>query len=248
MSQGYHFTLYTTVIGPNGWKVAIVLEELGLSYKSLYLDFSKNEQKSPEHLKYNPNGRIPTLIDHENNDFAIWESNAIILYLVDKYDTEHKFSVENFEERAQLLQWLFFQASGQGPYFGQAAHFVRYHPERIPSATERYQKEVLRVLGVLDGVLSKREWLVGNKLTVADISFITWVATYAHYYPFNRGVFFFRWNVSATTVLLKDYHGFDLEKDFPSVYKWHTKLLKREATSKVYNTLHALIKSGSAQK
>ncbi|KAI0648014.1 glutathione S-transferase [Trametes meyenii] len=229
MSPEHHFTLYTTVMGPNGWKVAIVLEELGLNYKSLYLDFSKNEQRSPEHLRYNPNGRIPTLIDHKNNDFAIWESNAIILYLVEKYDTEHKFSVENFEERAQLLQWLFFQASGQGPYFGQAAHFLRYHPERIPSATERYQKEVLRVLGVLDSVLSKREWLVGDKLTVADMSFITW-------------------NVSATTLLLKDYPGFDLEKDFPSVYKWHTKLLKREATSKVYDTLHALIRSGSAEK
>ena len=91
-----------------------MLEELGLSYESIYLDFSKGEQKGPEHTKYNPNGRIPTLIDHHNGDFAIWESDAILLYLTDKYDTERKLTVTGDKEKYSLIQWLFFQASGQG--------------------------------------------------------------------------------------------------------------------------------------
>ena len=91
-----------------------MLEELGLSYESIYLDFSKGEQKGPEHTKYNPNGRIPTLIDHHNGDFAIWESDAILLYLVERYDKEKKLTVTDEKEKFQLIQWLFFQASGQG--------------------------------------------------------------------------------------------------------------------------------------
>ncbi|KAH9891656.1 glutathione S-transferase C-terminal-like protein [Cubamyces lactineus] len=221
MSADHHFTLYSTVRGPNGWKVAMVLEELDLSYRTIYFDFTKDEHHSPEHLKYNPNGRIPTLVDHGNGDFAIWESDAILVYLVEKYDPEGKFSVKDFEGRMQQLQWLFFQASGQGPYFGQAAHFLRYHHEHIPSAIERYQKEVLRVLGVLDGVLSKRDWLVGDKCTIADLGFVVW-------------------NVSATRFLLKDYPGFDLAKDFPSTYKWHARMLAREKVAKVLETQLAM--------
>ena len=94
-----------------------MLEELGLTYHSIYLDFTKGEQKAPEHVRYNPNGRIPTLIDHQNGDFVIWESDAIILYLIDKYDPEHNLGVTDEKERYQLIQWLFFQASGQGCVF-----------------------------------------------------------------------------------------------------------------------------------
>ena len=91
-----------------------VLEELGLTYEPIYLDFSKNEHKSPEYTKLNPNGRIPTLIDHKNGDFIVWESDAILLYLVEKYDTEKRLTVTDEKERYSLIQWLFFQASGQG--------------------------------------------------------------------------------------------------------------------------------------
>lgn len=110
-----------------------MLEELGLDYRLIFLDLGTNAQKSEEHTKYNPNGRIPTLIDHKNNDFSIWyvfrslfvtmltkwvahrrESDAIIVYLIEKYDPEHKLSFEKFEDRMQQLQWLLFQASGQG--------------------------------------------------------------------------------------------------------------------------------------
>ena len=117
-------------------KVIIALEELGLDYKPVFLDFSKNEQKGAEHTAHNPNGRIPTLVDHKNGDLTVWcvtalltltcvrglilfrcyrrESDAILTYLVEKYDPEHKISFVQHEEKIQQLQWLFFQASGQG--------------------------------------------------------------------------------------------------------------------------------------
>ena len=92
----------------------MVLEELGLTYEPIYLDFSKKQHKAPEYTKFNPNGRIPALVDHQNGDFVIWESSAILLYLVDKYDTEKKLTVTDEKERYSMIQWLFFQASGQG--------------------------------------------------------------------------------------------------------------------------------------
>lgn len=104
------------------------------------------------------------------------ESDAILTYLVEKYDPEHKISAATEEDRYRQLQWLFFQASGQGPYYGQAGWFTLFHPEKIPSAQERYRNEMLRVLGVLDSVISKQEWLVGGKPSIADFSFITYVS------------------------------------------------------------------------
>lgn len=98
-------------------KVDFVLEELGLSYETIFPDTDNNEHKQAPYTDINPNGRLPALIDHKNGDFAIWESNAIVLYLVDKYDTEKRISVSDEKERYQLIQWLFFQASGQGCVF-----------------------------------------------------------------------------------------------------------------------------------
>ena len=96
-------------------------------------------------------------------------------YLVDKYDPEHKISAATEADKYHQLQWLFFQASGQGPYFGQLGWFAYFHPEKIASAQERYRNEILRVLGVLEGVLAKQEWLVAGKPTIADLSFLTYV-------------------------------------------------------------------------
>ena len=132
-----------------------------------------NQVKSPWFLELNPNGRIPT-ITHEG--FPVFETSAIILYIAAQFDKEHKFSkdpVKDPQGYSQELQWLFFQSSGQGPYYGQAAWFTWYHPEKIPSAVERYKNEIKRVLGVLNAVLEKQEWLVGGKCTVADLSFIS---------------------------------------------------------------------------
>ncbi|EPQ52910.1 glutathione S-transferase [Gloeophyllum trabeum ATCC 11539] len=220
MSHGKQFTLYTHKGGPNGWKVAFFLSELGLTYESIYLDFDKKEQKSSPHIDLNPNGRIPTIIDHKNGDFVLWESNAILTYLADKYDPEHKFSASAEEDKYKQLQWLFFQSSGQGPYFGQAAWFTWYHPEKVPSAVERYQNEIKRVLGVLDGQLATREWLVGGKYSIADLSFISWT---------NVGV----------NALLQDY---DLSKENPHVDAWLKKMLARPAIQKVYAEKDALAK------
>ncbi|TPX55111.1 hypothetical protein PhCBS80983_g05586 [Powellomyces hirtus] len=127
-----------------------------------YLDFNKGEHKAKSHTKYNPNGRIPTLVDETG--FTLWESGVIITYLVEKDDTKHTISAASAEEKYQQLQWLFLQA----------AWFKLFHAEKIPSAIERYQNEILRVLGVLESELSKRSYLVGDKATVADPSFIPW--------------------------------------------------------------------------
>jgi glutathione S-transferase len=96
-------------------------------------------------------------------------------YLVEKYDTKRQISIASGDEKFVQLQWLYYQASGQGPYFGQVGWFSFYHLEKVPSVIERYKKEIIRVLGVLESVLSKQEWLVGGKLTIADISFIPYV-------------------------------------------------------------------------
>ncbi|KAI0690195.1 glutathione S-transferase C-terminal-like protein [Cerioporus squamosus] len=208
MPGDHHFTFYSARgRAPNGWKVMIVLEELGLDYETVYLKLVTNENKSEEHTKYNPNGRIPTLVDHKNNDFAIWESGAIISYVTEKHDPTRNISFEKFEDKMQMLQWLFFQSSGQGPYYGQASWFLLFTSEKIPSAIVRYQKEIIRVLGVLESVLSKHRWLVGEKYSAADVSFIT---------------------------LVNDFEGFNLEKDFPSIHRWHNEMLSRPAVSKVF--------------
>ncbi|TBU38348.1 glutathione S-transferase C-terminal-like protein [Dichomitus squalens] len=212
MSHGKQFTPYTYTTGPMaGWKVVFVLEELGLTYESVYLVFDKLEHESPEYTKLNPNGRIPALVDHKNGDFVIWESDAILLYLVDKYDTEKRLTVTDEKERYSLIQWLFFQASGQGPYFGQA----------VPSAIERYRKEVLRVFSVLESVLSKQEWLVGGKPTIADFSFISW-------------------NHVAINFAVKDYA--DVQKDYPALFSWHQKLVSRDSVKRVFAIQESLNK------
>jgi len=210
MSHGKQFTLYTHKGGPNGWKINLFLEELGLTYHAILTDWSKGEHKSSPHIDLNPNGRIPTIIDHWNGDFVLWESDAILIYLADKYDTERKFSASKPEDKYKELQWLFFQASGQGPYFGQAVWFSSAHSEKIPSAIERYQNEVKRVLGVLERALSKQEWLVGDKYSIADLSFIMW-----HTY---------------VPSLVPD---FDVAKETPHVYAWMKNMTDRPVVKKV---------------
>ncbi|KAL7006434.1 glutathione S- transferase, nitrogen catabolite repression regulator [Cystobasidiomycetes sp. EMM_F5] len=173
------FTLYSHAGGPNGWKVAIILEELGLTYETKFLEFGSTESpnglKSDTYLKINPNGRIPALIDHRNNDFVIWESMACILYLLEKYDKEGKISVTG-EDHFKQYQWLAFQISGQGVPFGQAAWFQYFHKEKLPSAIERYQNEIVRVLGVIELHLKQtgQNFLLGEKATASDLAFITW--------------------------------------------------------------------------
>ena len=106
-----------------------------------------------------------------------FQSGAIILYLIEQYDKDNKLSYPSTAEKYLAQQWLFFQVSGQGPYYGQATWFARFHPEKLPSATNRYVDEIIRVTGVLNTALKGREWLVGDKCTYADLSFVTWAKT-----------------------------------------------------------------------
>ncbi|CAL8576696.1 Transcriptional regulator ure2 [Xanthoria parietina] len=157
--------------GPNPWKVIIVLEELGIPYEIKSIRF-EDIKKSP-FIDVNPNGRAPAIID-PNTNLTLWESGAIILYLIEQYDSQKRLTFESLREKNLLNQWLMFQMSGQGPYFGQCGWFNVLHPEKLPSAIERYSNEVKRVLGVLEQALRGKQWLVGDKCTYADLAFVTW--------------------------------------------------------------------------
>ncbi|GAB1458975.1 glutathione S-transferase N-terminal domain-containing protein [Thauera sp.] len=165
--------LYTAAT-PNGHKVSIALEELGLPYSLRVLDLSANEQKEPWFLAINPNGRIPAIVDHDEGDFAVFESGAILIYLAEKTG---RLMPQDAKGRSRVLQWLMFQMGGIGPMMGQANVFFRYFPERIQPAIDRYQGEVKRLFRVLDGQLARNEYLAGD-YSIADIANWAWVRTH----------------------------------------------------------------------
>ena len=208
--------------GPNPPKVAMVIAELGIPHEIVPITFP--DLKKPDYLALNPNGRMPTIYD-PNTDITVWESGAIILYLIERYDPERRMSFEPGSKEATLAnQWLFFQVSGQGPYFGQAVWFTRYHSEKLPSAIERYCKEIVRVYGVLEGHLKKEKeaaagvgdgpWLVGNKFSFADLSFLSW-------------------HVITPMAITKEVFDLNTDEQFPEVKAWFDRMLVSEATKKV---------------
>jgi len=163
-----------TAATPNGWKASITLEELGLPYKVRRIDFNKKEQKEPWYLKINPNGRIPTIVDHGNGGFAVFESGALMIYLAEKAG---RLLPGDVKGRSLVIQWLMFQMGGIGPMMGQANVFYRYAPERIPYAIDRYQREVRRLFEVLETQLTEHEFLAGD-YSLADIANWSWVRGY----------------------------------------------------------------------
>jgi glutathione S-transferase/GST-like protein len=165
--------LYTAAT-PNGHKISIALEELGLPYTVHVLSLSALEQRRPEFLKLNPNGRIPVIVDREAGDFAVFESGAILIYLAEKTG---RLMPADPKGRSTVIQWLMFQMGGVGPMMGQANVFFRYLPEKVPVAIERYQGEVRRLFGVLDGRLAGHEFLAGD-FSIADIAHWAWVRTH----------------------------------------------------------------------
>lgn len=198
--------------GPNPPKVAMLCEELGLPYVAADTQFA--DVKTPAFLALNPNGRMPVLRD-PNTGFTIWESGAIIEYLVERYDTAQKLSFPQGSEESYLAkQWLFFQVSGQGPYYGQAVWFTKYQP--IESAQQRYYNEIKRVTSVLEGHLKKQgkgedgPWLVGNKYSYADLAFFSWQ---------NITMNFFREQVDLT--------------EFTEAAKWVERMKARPGIAKV---------------
>ncbi|WP_337266206.1 glutathione binding-like protein [Oryzifoliimicrobium ureilyticus] len=199
---------------PNGVKVSIALEELGLPYEAHAISFAKNEQKSPEFVSLNPNGRIPAIIDPsgpQGKPVGLFESGAILLYLAEKTG---KLLPSDPSARYEAICWLFFQMGGVGPMFGQFGHFFKYAADKVANNAypmERYRDESKRLLSVLESRLADRQWIMGDLYTITDISTFPWVrGTDVHY--------------GAREVL-------ELEK-FPAVMAWLDRCLARPASTK----------------
>jgi len=165
--------LYTAST-PNGWKASVTLEELGLPYNVHAIDLGKNVQKEPWFLALNPNGRIPVIVDRDNDDFVVFETGAIMIYLAEKTG---RLMPTDVKGRSKVIQWLMFQMGGIGPMMGQANVFYRYFPEKIEPAIQRYQNECRRLFEVLERRLSESEWLADD-YSIADIANWCWVRTY----------------------------------------------------------------------
>ncbi len=191
---------------PNGRKISIMLEELGLAYKVFPIDITKGEQHAPEFLKISPNNKIPAIVDHEGLDGEPWpmfESGAILMYLAEKTG---RFMPTEPRRYSEVMQWLMFQMGNVGPFFGQAHHFRRFAPEKLPYAIERYTNETRRLYGVMDKRLADREHLAGDDYTIADIATFPWAARH-------------------------EWQGVDLA-EFANVKRWYDTLWDRPAVQK----------------
>jgi len=158
---------------PNGRKISVALEEMALPYAMHVLSFANRDQKQPDFLKINPNGRIPAIVDRDAGDFAVFESGAILMYLAEKTG---KFLPTERKARSVVIQWLMFQMGGLGPMQGQAGWFKNAAPEPMPMAYQRYHDETRRLYGVYDERLKDREWLAGD-YSIADMATYPWVAS-----------------------------------------------------------------------
>jgi GST-like protein len=164
--------LYTAPT-PNGFKVSIALEELGLPYEVKRVDLRRGDQFAPEFLRISPNNKIPAIVDGE---VSVFESGAILLYLAEKTG---RLLPPSGPARYRALEWMFFQVGNVGPMMGQANHFRRYAQEKIPYAIDRYSNEVRRLYGVVDRRLSEARYLAGDEYTMADIINLTWLKLHA---------------------------------------------------------------------
>jgi GST-like protein len=196
--------LYTWTT-PNGRKVSILLEELGMPYTVHPVDINKEEQFKPDFLKISPNNRIPAIVDRDNG-FHLMESGAILLYLAEK--ARSPLLPQALEPRYRVIEWLMWQMGGPGPMFGQVHHFTKYNPGKAPYAEARYLKEAHRLYGVLDRRLGEVEFVAGT-YSVADIAIWPWVSR-------------FEWQ----TVDLKQY---------PNVLRWYHTLVARPAYQKGFH-------------
>ena len=199
--------LYTWTT-PNGRKVSIMLEELGLPYRVHAINIGKDDQFKPDYVKINPNSKIPSIVDPDGPDgkpLSMMESGAILVYLADKTG---KLLAKSGRSRYDALQWLMFQMGGVGPMFGQVHHFLRAAKEQVPYAIERYGKETKRLYGVLNERLKDSAYLAGD-YSVADIATYPWVARH-------------------------EWHKTDLN-DFPGVKRWFDAISARPAVQKGMN-------------
>lgn len=156
---------------PNGIKVSIALEEMGLEYKTHSINIMKDEQFAPEFLKISPNNKIPAIVDHETGQ-SVFETGAILLYLAEKTG---KF-MPSGTAKWDVMQWLMWQMGGFGPMLGQAHHFVHFNPDVSEYAQNRYRNEAKRLYGVLDKQLAGKDFVIGGEMTIADFAIFPWTA------------------------------------------------------------------------
>lgn len=198
--------LYTWTT-PNGRKVSMLLEELGVDYTVFPIDISKGEQFAPDFLKIAPNNRIPAIVDHDTG-MQLMETGAIMMYLADKYD---RFQVKG-SEHWRMVEWLMWQMGGLGPMLGQVHHFVKYNAGKSEYSEERYSTEAKRLYRVLNTRLEGRDYVVGDgagEYTIADMSMFPWVARH-------------------------DWQQIDINA-FPNVRDWYVRIAAREATQRGYH-------------
>jgi GSH-dependent disulfide-bond oxidoreductase len=191
---------------PNGWKLTIFLEEVGLPYRIVPVDITSGDQYEEEFLKISPNNKIPAIVDPEGPDgepISLSESGAILIYLADKTG---RFMPESPRDRYLVLQWLMFQMGHVGPMLGQAHHFRGYAPETIPYAIDRYTDEATRLYGVMDRRLSEAEYFAGEEYTIADMAIFPWLRSHER-------------------------QGQDLD-DYPNVKRWYATLESRPAVAR----------------
>ena len=191
---------------PNGYKVTILLEELGWEYKAIPVNIGIGDQFKPEFLKISPNNRIPAMVDHDGPDgrpIAIFESGAILMYLAEK--SGWKFMPHDVRRRYDVVQWLMFQMASVGPMLGQSHHFRRYAPEKLPYAIDRYTNEARRIYGVIDKRVGEVPYLAGD-YSIADMAAYPWIR------PHN-------------------WQGQNLE-DFPNLKRWYDAIEARPAVQR----------------
>ncbi|MFB1114979.1 GSH-dependent disulfide bond oxidoreductase [Dickeya dadantii] len=194
---------------PNGHKIPLFLEEAQLPYQLHRVDIGAGEQFKPEFLAISPNNKTPAIVDQQPADrgapISLFESGAILLYLAEKTG---KLLSTDVRERADTLQWLFWQMAGFGPMLGQNHHFNHYAPQPVPYAIDRFQKETERLYGVLNKQLHDHAWLAGNEYSIADIATYPWV-------------------------VLHDRQRIDIDA-FPAVKSWFERIRERPATQRAY--------------
>lgn len=191
---------------PNGVKVTIALEEIGKPYNLKVLNLSEQEQKKPEYLTINPNGRIPAIVDHDTNydhPIRVFESGAVLLYLAEKFG---KLLPTDPAMRIDAIAWAFFQTGGIGPMMGQAGFFKRNFPD-FTEGFDRFYNESERLVGVMENTLSNSDFLVGDDITIADIMHFGWI---------DRA---------------PEYFGLDLLA-FPAVRAWHERMAGRDSVKR----------------
>ncbi len=192
---------------PNGKKVAIMLEECGAEYELKPVNILKGEQFEPAYLAISPNNKIPVIVDRDNDDFAVFESAAILQYLAEKFD---RFMPQDTKGKYTVLQWLGFQSAHVGPMFGQCGHFLGYAPEKIPYAIDRYQNETHRLYGVMDQRLADVPYLAGD-YSIADMAVYPWIEV--------------RW-----------LHEIDIDR-YSNVKRWFDEIGQRPAVDRAMNLL-----------